>query len=544
MRKVKCFLLVLFFIFVLVAVATAVEITQVGKVVAPHPNTGEEFLILISDNFWQVPEVQEAIERYQDDVYRHRQIGSRVFATSPPELPLVSPDGIGGDYEAAYCLRSFIQNEYYSSGKNLVGVVLIGDIPWVLAKIHQRYYDSCNEFFGDMDGEYTVVSEFNSQLLYIEDDLLYDCEIWVSRILPPVMIPEFVWTEDGYLYREHDFSFLERKEMLIKFFQKDHCYWENEDNWCGLTVLSFANACEKIIDQYSFLTGEKICLERGVTKEEVLDSWKNRSRIIEIGAHGSDSSYFLDWLPEEDDRRIDAWEIYNTEINGLIVHSYSCGSLNFTRYSGSLGQSFLFGKSQVISVIGLSYPAVGNDKGDKNPVLMIGDLWKEKTRGNFDRFSYGLMGDPFILRVPDIVLPAGPNIFEVTPIALKFGCSPADERMLTLLIEEKNLKLELYLPAFKAPVDIYVGVDAKPLDGFFIWTQNGIILWDGSMSSLIPYKREWVNGLEEVIFEGNVTDLPSGDYYGYLLAVPSGTDLSSFDWNSSLYYLWYWHWQK
>ncbi|MCD6085477.1 hypothetical protein J7J41_00575, partial [bacterium] len=193
----RFFWLVIFLFVFVVSQAAAIEITQVGKVVAPHPNTNQEFLILISDNFWQVPEVQKAIERYQNDVYQHRQVGSRVFMVSPAEIPFGSGSGCGGDVDGSAKIREFLKDQYYSNS-GLVGVILIGDLPWVNIMTPNYTFGVCDVYFGELDFEgWTIVDQQECHCHYLE--LPYcaggGCihpEIWVSRIFPPVCFDFFL----------------------------------------------------------------------------------------------------------------------------------------------------------------------------------------------------------------------------------------------------------------------------------------------------------------------------------------------------------------
>jgi len=112
-------------------------------------------------------------------------------------------------------------------------------------------------------------------------------------------------------------------------------------------------------------------------------------------------------------------------------------------------------------------------------------------------------------------------------------------------VEDDILSLNFQWPGSINPVDIYVGVDARNSMGyFFVWTASGIICWDGNLSSLSPYKKEWVRGAYKELFSSSLKDLPSGNYNGWVLVVPSGTDMSNFSFENSRHLLYHWHWQK
>ena len=128
--------------------------------------------------------------------------------------------------------------------------------------------------------------------------------------------------------------------------------------------------------------------------------------------------------------------------------------------------------------------------------------------------------------------------------ACRFSSKYWEARPLVIVPNGDWVELKLGFTGFKEPVDIYVGVDESKTGNFYVWTEKGIILWDWNVASLVPYKKEWVNGFENILFSGNVNDLPNGYYDGYVMVVPAGMDMNSFSFENSTYYLWYWHWQK
>ena len=200
-RKFVSLVFLVFCWIVSVSVVVAVEIAQVGKTVTPHPNTNQEFLILISDNFWQVPEVQEAVGQWQEDLFRHVQVGSRVFAVTPCFKD--NYYGTGGDLESSEQIRNFLSQQYWEKG--ITGVVFIGDIAFVpmLYRPYNNGWPSqglCEIFFADLDYDFSSRLKWEESWKYAGQGTWYfdfdvengfpsydgKPEIWVSRIVPPI----------------------------------------------------------------------------------------------------------------------------------------------------------------------------------------------------------------------------------------------------------------------------------------------------------------------------------------------------------------------
>lgn len=546
MRRMRKFFWLVIFLFVFVSYAAAVEITQVGKVVAPHPNTGEEFIILISDNFWNVPEIQEAVERYQDDVYSHRQVGSRVFMVSPAEIPFGPGSGCGGDIESAKEIREFLKSQYYDeSPARLVGTILIGDLPWVNVKTPNYTFGISDAYFGELDFEgWTIVNQQECHYLelpYCDGGCIHP-EIWIARIFPPVCFDFFL----GTCYCPiGGFSFPERIETLVRFFEKDHSYYDDyyrdHHDFLAIDLVSDSGSCWTGGSFPAEVEDEVVCkIEETVSEfqQDLTYPW----RMIDLYVHGgdlfSDGSFW-------------ACDVFDTEVFTPVILLNGCWSGNFD-YENSLSEAYLFGNtSEVVSIIGLGTGTYPISVPFSLRYDYIGKAFKEVKCWEQDKPQAFLTieGDPFVKVAKEMNLPLAPTFistsWEEYPYRFRFSSKHWEARPLVVVPNGDWVELKLGFTGFKEPVDIYIGVDAQNSMGyFFVWTANGIICWDGNISSLNPYKRDWVNGVEEVLFSGNLNDLPSGDYYGYILVVSAGTDMSSFDWNSSTYYLWSWHWQK
>ncbi|MCD6094728.1 hypothetical protein J7J39_02370, partial [bacterium] len=397
---------------VLVFLATSVwsiEIVQAGKVVAPHPNTGEEFLILVSDNFWNVPEIQEAIERYQDDVYRHRQVGSRIFMVSPAVVPLCN-----SDYESSLEIRNFLKSQYYSNplGARLVGILLVGDIPWVMiskrpegpgdGKNNACYEDVPGDiYFAELslEGWKVVICpcgdinclEHQQTVLALPDDCysnLNNClqpEIWVTRLRP---IISFGWWQE--------FSFSERVEMLVHFFEKDHRYYEgelgreNKDfihfNWMkGVFGCDYCNCDDPTL--FPLEEGDEfICHLDGMTSEEFLNWWLPQPwRLVHTYSHG---------IMTDHGRGVGGEELYNALIATPIFLAEGCSTACLCGGYSDI-EGLIFGpQSDVLVAIGCNRGCTGFPIPDLKFDYVAKAFW-ERTRGE-QLLTLQIEGDPFM----------------------------------------------------------------------------------------------------------------------------------------------------
>ncbi|HDL10104.1 MAG TPA: hypothetical protein ENG39_02470 [Candidatus Omnitrophica bacterium] len=559
MRRKFVFLVFLVFCWIVSALAVsvlAIEIAQVGKTVRPHPNTGEEFLILISDNFWSVPEIQEEIECYQNDVYQHRQIGSRVFMVSPAEVPLCN-----SDYEFSLEIRNFLKNQYYSNplGARLVGTLLVGDIPWVMISERPEgpgggKNNACYEnvpadvYFAELSLEgWKIVTcpddcpGYQMTVLALPDDCysnLYQClqpEIWVVRLRP---IISFGWWQE--------FSLSERIEMLVRFFEKDHRYYEgelareNKDfinfNWMkGVFGCDYCNCDDPALFP---LEGddEFICYLDGITGEEFLNWWLAQPwRLIHTDSHG---------IMTDHDRGVGREELYNTLIATPIFLAEGCSTACLCGGYSDIEGAIFGPQSNVLVAAGCNSGCTGFPTPNLKFDYIAKAFW-ERTGGE-QLLTLQIEGDPFLKAGREMDLPLTPTFISTSweEYPYRFSSKYWEARPLVIVPNGDWVELKLGFTGFREPVDIYVGVYESATGNFYVWTEKGIILWDWNVASLVPYKKEWVNGFENILFSGNVNDLPNGYYDGYVMVVPAGMDMFSFSFENSVYYLWSWHWQK
>lgn len=553
----KFFWLVIFLFVFVVSHAAAIEITQVGKVVAPHPNTNQEFLILISDNFWQVPEVQEAVERYQDDVYQHRQVGSRVFVVSPAEVPLCD-----SDYEFSLEIRNFLKSQYYSNptGAKLVGTLLVGDIPWVMISKRKEgpgggKNNACYEnvpadiYFAELSLEgWKIVTcpddcpGYQQTVLALPDDCysnLYEClqpEIWVVRLRP---IISFGWWQE--------FSLDERTKMLIRFFEKDHRYYEGElgkenKDFINFNWMKGVFGCDYCdCDNPALFPLEEddefICYLDGIPAEEFLNWWLAQPwRLVHTDSHG---------IMTDHNGGVGREELYNALIATPIFLAEGCSTACLCGGYSDI-ESLIFGpQSNVLVGVGCNGGCTGFPTPPSLNFNYIARAFWERTEAG-QLLTLQVEGDPFIKVAKEIDLPLTPTFISTSweEYLYRFSSKYWEARPLVVSRNGDWVELKLGFTGFKEPVDIYVGAYESKTGNFYVWTDKRIIFWNWNVSSLVPYKQQWVNGFENILFSGNVTDLPNGYYDGYVMVVPSGTDMNSFSFESSTYYLWYWRWQR
>ena len=560
----KFFWLVIFLFVFVVSHAAAIEITQVGKVVAPHPNTNQEFLILISDNFWNTPEIQEAIGQWQEDLFRHVQVGSRVFVVTACFTD--NYYGTGGVLRASEDIRSFLSQEYYN--RHIIGAVFVGDVAFVPIW-YRPYVDGwsssgpCEIFFADLDYDFSSRLIWRESWKYPDRGTWYfdfdpedgfssydgNPEIWVSRIVPPSR-EVLKKVENGKL-RYVVPTFEERSQMLLRFFEKDHEYWQGQTEYCDLAY--FVEEKIEGCNNYYWPIFPEIWTERRMwcsncnRKAEYFNL--PETKLIYFSSHGN--IYLIDMCPESsnpDDISLGTLDVFYYDSALNIVISDCCKTFDFADGRMSIGQMFLFGESNVVSGIGLGVAGcVGKfDSRPYSSILPFGEIWKGVTSwtGSWNGIEFILMGDPFIWVAKRIFL-GDPYYFEYGPFdSTYFACSAAI-KPLTLKVEDGIIKLNFQWPGSINPVDIYVGVDARNSMGyFFVWTPSGIICWDGNLGSLLPYKKGWVRGVYKELFSGSLEDLPSGNYDGWVLVVPAGADMSTFSFEDSRHLLYHWHWQK
>jgi len=559
----KKFAFLVFLVFCWAISVAAVEIVQVGKVIEPHQNTNQEFLILISDNFWQMPEIQEAISQWQEDLFRYVQVGSRIFTVTPCFKD--NYYGTGGDLESSEQIRDFLSQQYWEKG--IIGAVLIGDIAFV-PMWYRPYIDGwlsqgpCEIFFADLDYDFSSRLKWETSWKYPEQGTWYlnfdvedgfpsydgEPEIWVSRIIPPSR-EILKRVEEGKL-RYCVPTFEERVEMLLRFFEKDHKYWHGETEYCDLVYF----VEEKIdgCDDYYWPVFPENWIERTswCSNCNSKDDYFNlpETKLIYFSAHGSPFGISMyPESPDPDEISLDSSDIYYNSTLINIAITDSCSTFDFSNGDLSIGQAFIFGDSRVVSGIGLGVAGcVGKfDSSPYSSILPLGKLWKgvASWTGSWNGIEFILMGDPFVWVAKRVDIGDEPYYFEYGSFdSTYFACSVAI-KPLTLKEEDGNLKLNFQWPGSVNPVDIYVGVDTE--EDFFVWTANNeVVIWDGSFSSLLPYKKEWARGVHEELFSGSLNDISPGDYDGWVLVVPSGTDMSTFSFEDSRYLLYHWHWQK
>jgi len=335
----------------------AIEIAQVGKTVEPHPDKNQEFLILISDNFWNIAEIQEAIDQYQDDVYQHRQIGSRVFMVSPAEIPFGSKSSCGGDIESAEEIREFLKYQYYDESParlRLVGVILIGDLPWVNVKLPNGNFridrfGVSDVYFGELDFEGWILRKYQGchylEIPYCDGGCIHP-EIWVARIFPPVC---FDLSSGVCKYPNGGFSFPERIEMLLRFFEKDHRYWIEGISYYNFLVIELGDEEIWLYGTGGFPVeeGDEVIREDEVNKKEFFDYLKTPFKMADLLIHGR---YDRASLGNES---FGPQEIFEAEIQIPVILVNSCSGARFD-YQNTFPEGYLFGKnSETITTIGL-----------------------------------------------------------------------------------------------------------------------------------------------------------------------------------------------
>jgi hypothetical protein len=92
------------------------------------------------------------------------------------------------------------------------------------------------------------------------------------------------------------------------------------------------------------------------------------------------------------------------------------------------------------------------------------------------------------------------------------------------------LELQVMVPAFSGPVDIYILIYAPQVDQDDIYVVTSENTIEPLLMGLEPWRRGTYGGIQETLFQVDTSLIPSSIYYLYLLVTPVG-DMES-------YYLW------
>jgi len=232
---------------------------------------------------------------------------------------------INGSWVNYVEVRETLQDLYESL--NIVGCLLIGEIPWAYYNASSRYGEApfpTDSYYMDLDGEWI---DENS-------DEIFDCradpdgvEIWVSRIRPPI----------------------DDDNLLVSFFEKDHeyrigtmdipktCLMFQENNgqdWGEIRVRTL----EPLYDRQEITL---FCLSNETSKENYVSALKNPCELVWINAHGGPTRQLI-VQPDGDSVWFDYNDAKNIEKGGIFYLIHSCGSGPFdtTNY---LSGWYLFG---------------------------------------------------------------------------------------------------------------------------------------------------------------------------------------------------------
>ncbi len=105
-------------------------------------------------------------------------------------------------------------------------------------------------------------------------------------------------------------------------------------------------------------------------------------------------------------------------------------------------------------------------------------------------------------------------------------------------VEHGKASVKVGLHTFSAPVDIYLGI-SLPDGSLYSIDENNQFHLVTDLALVSAWRKNQTHSVyEEILPEFDKSALSPGTYWGWVLVVPTGTNMASFDFNSSPYYLW------
>ncbi|KPJ56648.1 MAG: hypothetical protein AMJ42_05085 [Deltaproteobacteria bacterium DG_8] len=171
-----------------------------------------------------------------------------------------------------------------------------------------------------------------------------------------------------------------------------------------------------------------------------------------------------------------------------------------------------------------------NNEGELFGIILVyetGNLYTGNNTEIIKSLELGIAGMP--LPTEPTTIPHDP---EDTPVV---DIDPLSARPFSFGdISSGTATIRAAFPAFEDPVDIYLAIDALPHGVLYLIDESGNLT-----ESTTPWRTNKSDATNITIFEIPVVFLIPGDYWGYTIVVPAGTDPATFDWDTSAYYMWY-----
>ena len=137
-------------------------------------------------------------------------------------------------------------------------------------------------------------------------------------------------------------------------------------------------------------------------------------------------------------------------------------------------------------------------------------------------------------------VPTAPNIYIYSPQNYPYTHpNPKLARpMSDGFVEHGKASVKVGLHTFSAPVDIYLGI-SLPDGSLYSIDENNQFHLVTDLALVSAWRKNQTHSVyEEILPEFDKSALSPGTYWGWVLVVPTGTNMASFDFNSSPYYLW------
>jgi len=343
--------------------------------------------------------------------------------------------------------------QYLYESLNIVGCLLVGEIPWAYYNASSRYGESpfpTDLYYMDLNGQW--IDEDSDE--FFDDRVDTDgVEIWVSRIRPPI----------------------DDIDLFPSFFEKDHQYRNGTIN-VPKACLMFQEQEEKQGEEWGRRRMEHLrplynqeditlfCLLNETSKENYVSALKNPYELVWINAHGGptrqqflqpDGTYV--WFDHNDAKNVEKGGIFH------LVHSCESGPFDTTNY---LSGWHLFGEGYTLGCLASTtiWESIDHDlfieETSRSYVgrAFLSIIQVADSKAKYDPITarnlyYGatLQGDPLLFLgqiIPsflstDLNQDGIVNIIDISIVAMAFGTKEGDENYNVLADFDENSEVNI-----------------------------------------------------------------------------------------------------
>lgn len=436
--------------------------------------------------------------------------------------------------------------------RGLAGVVLIGDlpIPWFEMKDDFVGYNAfpCDLVYMDLDGEW---GDADSNGIFDSHSGNKAPEVWLGRLTfsPMAEYGSEVAILRNYFVKNHEWrnspGHHNNKQRSLLYVDDD---WESYN-----VVLRLQNTIAEF-HEVDFVNDIKT-----TSASDYLERLQQDYELVLLWTHGNINleNFGPGFSP------ITATDVVNTQPRGNFYILNSCSNLNYAGQYRPDDDDYIspyIGAAYLVSGDGLMVVGTTKVGGIINPDVLyyslleanIGDAflnWWSISSLHINDFTmtiwnYGvtILGDPTLrLRTvagfKEMALPSGPRFYNYpaveTPVASVF---PLLTRPIGIgQIERGILDLQIALPKFTGPVDVYLVVQLPNDDVYYIYsvTPNlslAPLRLDG-LDSALPWLSNFEGPVNQSVYPLICTSaLPPGRYNIFLAVTPAGKTDSFYLW--------------